>query len=68
MNRNLCLGLLVVGVVLIMYGVSASDSIGSGVSRYFTGSPTDRTLWFFLGGIVAVVFGAAGLIRGTKAT
>ena len=67
MNRPLSLVLLVVGVVLLLYGVSASDSIGSGLSRYFTGSPTDRTLWLSIGGVAALILGAYGLFRGTKA-
>jgi hypothetical protein len=67
MNRPISLALLVGGIVLIIYGVSASDSIGSSFTRFFTGSPTDRTMWLLIGGIVAAVGGAAGLLRGSKA-
>ncbi len=66
MNKTASLALLIVGVILTLYGLSASDSIGSGFSRLFTGSPTDRTIWLLLGGIVAVVIGTGGLLRGSK--
>jgi hypothetical protein len=67
MNKPISLALLVVGIILIVYGMSASDSIGSGFSRFFTGSPTDKTMWLLIGGAVAVVVGAAGVFRGSKA-
>jgi len=67
MNKPISLALLVVGIILLIYGVSASDSIGSSFSRFFTGSPTDKTVWLLIGGAVASAVGAAGLLRGSKA-
>ena len=64
MNKMLSLALLVGGVALIIYGLKASDSVGSDFSRFFTGSPTDKTIWLMIGGIVAVGSGAGGLVRG----
>ncbi len=66
MNKPISLALLVGGIILIIYGVNASDSVGSGVSRFFTGSPTDKTMWLLIGGAVAAVVGASGLMRGSK--
>ena len=66
MNKAISLALLIGGIVLIIYGVSAADSLGSRFSRFFTGSPTDETIWLLLGGIVATVVGAGGLMRGPK--
>ena len=66
MNRLFSIAILAVGVILIIYGVSASDSVGSSFSRFFTGSPTDKTIWLMIGGVVAVVIGLTGLFRGTK--
>ena len=68
MTKIISLALLVGGLVLIAYGASASESIGSDISRFFTGSPTDRTVWFFVGGVVATALGASGLVRGSKST
>ena len=66
MNKILSLALLAGGVVLIIYGVNASNSIGSDFSRLFTGSPTDKSIWLLIGGIVAAAIGAGGLMRGSK--
>lgn len=67
MNKLLSLALLVGGIILITYGVSASDSIGSSFSRLFTGSPTDKTIWLLIGGVAAAITGLSGLVfRGSK--
>ena len=47
--------LLAIGIILIIYGISANNSVSSDVSRFFTGSPTDRTLWLLIGGVAAAV-------------
>lgn len=66
MNKGLSVALLVVGIVLVICGVSASDSFSSDVSRFFTGSPTNKAIWLLIGGIVAAVVGLFGLVRGGK--
>jgi hypothetical protein len=65
MNKMLSLALLAGGIVLIVLGVQAMDSFGSDVSRFFTGSPTDKSVWMLIGGVVAT---GAGLMvfRGGK--
>jgi hypothetical protein len=66
MNRPLSFALLAGGILLIIFGVNASNSFGSDVSRFFTGSPTDKAIWMLVGGVVAAVVGLLGLARGTK--
>lgn len=66
MNKILSLALLAGGIVLIVYGINASHSVGSDFSRLFSGSPTDKSIWMLIGGIVAAVLGAGGLLRGSK--
>lgn len=66
MNKGVSIALLVVGVVLLIWGFSAAESFSSDVSRFFTGSPTDETVWFFIGGIMGVIIGLFGLLRGSK--
>jgi hypothetical protein len=66
MNRIGSLILLVVGVALLVYGWDAYHSVSSGVSRLFTGAPTDRAMWFLVGGGLAVASGLGGLSRGAK--
>ena len=66
MNRLASLALLILGVVLLASGWDADRSVSSGVSRLFTGMPTDRALWLLIGGGVAIVAGLGGLTRGPK--
>ena len=66
MNKPISLVLLIGGIVLLIYGANASDSIGSSFSRMFTGSPTDKTIWLLIGGVAATIIGAAGLLRGRR--
>lgn len=66
MNRIIFLALLVGGVVLIVIGVSATNSFSSDVSKFFTGSPTDKAVWMLIGGVVATIIGLAGTLRGSK--
>jgi len=66
MNRLLCLVLLSIGTALIIYGLNALDSIGSAFSRFFTGAPTDKTIWLLIGGILLAFVGAGGLVRPAK--
>ena len=66
MKKPISFALIAVGVILIGYGANASDSPGSSISRLFAGSPTDTTLWLLIGGFIAFVAGASGLLRGTK--
>ena len=63
MNKGIGIALLVVGVMLITYGFNASDSVGSSLSRAFTGAPTDKTLWLLLGGSAAAIIGAVMTFR-----
>jgi hypothetical protein len=58
MNKAIGLALLAVGITLLVYGAHASDSVSSSISRFFTGNPTDKTVWFLLGGTAATICGA----------
>jgi hypothetical protein len=67
MNNNMIfVALLVVGVVLLVLGVIASDSVSSDFSRLFTGNPTDKTVWLLIGGGLAAVVGLGGVLRSSK--
>ncbi len=68
MNKALFIALLVGGVILAIFGMNASNSFGSDVSRFFTGSPTDKAVWMLIGGVVMAVAGLAGLAMGGKKT
>jgi hypothetical protein len=53
--------------VLIVIGINATNSFSSDVSRFFTGSPTDKAVWMLIGGIAAAIIGLFGVRRGSKA-
>jgi divalent metal cation (Fe/Co/Zn/Cd) transporter len=67
MNKAFSLAILIAGVILIIYGISASNSAGSSLSRLANGAPTDKAIWLLVGGSVLSVIGLAGVLRGTKA-
>jgi hypothetical protein len=62
MIRIVALALLVGGILLTIFGISAADSVSSDVSRFFTGAPTDRATWMLVGGVVMLIAGLAGLL------
>lgn len=66
MNKGMSVALLVVGIVLLIWGVSATESFSSDVSRFLTGSPTNKAVWLLIGGIVGSVVGLFGLLGGSK--
>jgi divalent metal cation (Fe/Co/Zn/Cd) transporter len=64
MNKAVSLALLAGGILLIIFGVSAAQSFSSDISRFFTGSPTDKAIWMLIGGVVLSIVGVVGLLRG----
>jgi len=66
MNKPIALALLAAGVLLIIFGINAAESLQSDVSRFFTGSPTDKAVWMLLAGVVAAVIGLVGVARGPR--
>ena len=66
--KTIALALLVVGILLAISGISASQSLGSDISRFFTGSPTDKAIWMLVGGAVLSVVGLVGVLRASKRT
>jgi hypothetical protein len=68
MNKIISLALLVGGIALIIIGFNATNSFNSDVSRFFTGSPTDKAVWMLIGGIVAALAGLTMLWRSPKHT
>ena len=68
MNKPIFIALLAGGIILAVFGINASNSFGSDVSRFFTGSPTDKAVWMLVGGVVIGLIGLAGLVMGGKKT
>lgn len=63
MNKALGIALLALGIILIIFGINASNSVGSDFSRFFTGSPTNKSIWLLLGGVASLIVGGAMSLR-----
>ncbi len=66
MIRAIALGILAGGIALTVYGINASRSFGSEISKVFTGNPSDHSMGLMIGGVAMIVAGAAGFFLGGK--
>ena len=66
MNTAIGTALMAAGLLLVIFGFNESQSLSSDVSRVFTGSPTDRSMWMLIGGAVAAVLGIAMIFMGRR--
>ena len=57
MNKAFSLALLAGGIALMIIGINATNSFSSDVSKFFTGSPTDKAVWMLIIGLAAAVIG-----------
>jgi hypothetical protein len=68
MNKIIAIIVLAAGAALIVYGINSSNSIGSDFSRFFTGSPTNKSIWLLIVGSVLAAVGVGGLLTGSKSS
>jgi uncharacterized membrane protein YidH (DUF202 family) len=66
MNKAISIAILAGGILLLIFGINAYDSTSSDISRFFTGSATDKSIWMLVGGVVMAALGLVGLLRGSK--
>ena len=57
MNKALGLALLFAGVILIIAGYNTSQSFSSDLSRFFTGSATNKAIGMLAGGAASAIAG-----------
>jgi hypothetical protein len=57
---------LVAGVVLLIFGLSVSDSLSSRISEALTGTPTDKSLLLIILGALFLLYGGVGTIFNRK--
>jgi len=69
MNTARILGImiLVVGAVLLAIGFDSSDAPADQIANAFTGRYTDRTMWYIITGVVAIIGGGLLAFLGHRA-
>ncbi len=60
MNKLFSVAILVAGIVLLIFGINAHGSIVSSTKEAVTGTPTDKSLWFMILGVVGIIVGGLG--------
>lgn len=65
-GRIIGIALLVLGVVLMFFGFTATDSFVERGSKILTGGYTNETMFLIIGGIVSAVVGLGLVIFGVK--
>jgi uncharacterized membrane protein len=61
--KAVSIALLVAGIILLVYGINASNSVASSVKQAVSGTPTDHSVWLIVGGCVVGIIGLFGLLR-----
>jgi drug/metabolite transporter (DMT)-like permease len=56
-SKPVGVALIVVGAILLVWGFNAADSFSSEVSEFFSGHPTDKSMWLIIGGAAAAIVG-----------
>lgn len=64
--RGIGIACLVVGIILLVYGINATDSLASNLRESFTGNPTDRSIWLLVGGAALAVVGGSTLFAHSR--
>lgn len=57
---------LIVGVILLGFGLNAANSVSSEVSEVVSGAPTDKSIWLIVLGVIGIVSGGLGLLLGRR--
>lgn len=65
-GRILGIVLLVIGVLLLLFGLNATGSFGERVMEGVTGRYSNATMWYIIGGAVLAIVGAALTFFGTN--
>lgn len=63
MNRALSLAILVAGIILLIFGINAHESVASSAKEVVTGTPTDKSIWLIVLGAVGILIGGFNSFR-----
>jgi len=59
-NKALSLAILIAGIILLVFGFNAGDSLASEAKEALTGTPTDKSIWLIVLGVIGVIIGGIG--------
>jgi uncharacterized membrane protein len=62
MQRTIGVICLIIGIFLLVRGHDMAQSIGSQVQQAFTGAPTNRSTYFYIGGVALTIFGLSQIV------
>jgi hypothetical protein len=62
-NKILGLALLVLGVVLIYFGINATEAPMEQIAESLTGKYSDETMYYLIGGGISAVLGLVLLLK-----
>lgn len=62
MSRIIGIVCLVIGIMLLVWGHDTAHSFNDQVKNVFTGTPTDRAKYYYIGGAALSVYGLFRLI------
>lgn len=62
-NKLIAIILLALGAFLLYMGYQSSQGLDDQVSEALTGNFTDETIWYLIGGGIAVIAGIVMLVR-----
>lgn len=65
-SRTIGIVLLVVGIILVIFGLNSSESVADSISEGVTGRFTDKTMWYLIGGGALAVAGLSMSFLGGK--
>jgi hypothetical protein len=61
MSKILSIVFLIAGIILLVYGINASNSVSSSVTQAVSGAPTNKSIWLIVLGVVGILSGGCGL-------
>lgn len=65
--RALGIVILIVGLVVLGFGINSSQALGEKVVEGISGRFTSNTMWYIIGGVALIAFGGVlAFFRGDK--
>jgi hypothetical protein len=61
MSRILSIVFLIAGIFLLVYGIDASNSVSSSLTQAVSGTPTNKSMWLIVLGVIGILSGGCGL-------